>query len=194
MRQLNINIAELIDLWKQSPPLLPVSISTNLSSATMATEKSNPNNTAYFLYTGEGGERVPGWVSHVRVDPTITAIPEGAFQYRPRLKYVELCEGRLRVIGRAAFFDCESLERIKIPFMVEIIPEGAFQHCGKLIEVELCRGLKEIGMHAFDGCTSLDRINIPSTVKSIGKSAFFNSLSSLELPDGIENIGDYAFS
>mmetsp|Transcript_28919 Transcript_28919/g.61077 ORF Transcript_28919/g.61077 Transcript_28919/m.61077 type:complete len:551 (+) Transcript_28919:199-1851(+) len=157
----------------------------------MATEEEDTSSA--FLYTGEGGARVPGWVSHVRVSPTLSSIPEGAFQYRPRLRIVHLPEG-LVVIGRAAFFDCESLERIAIPSTIVLVPEGCFQHCGKLIEITLNYGVTEIGMHAFDGCTSLSAIALPCTVERIGKSAFFNSVSNLELPESIEEIGDYALS
>lgn len=146
-----------------------------------------------FVYTGEGGERIPGWASHVRVAPSVAYIPEGAFKYRPRLRRAELHDD-LVAIGRAAFFDCESLERIEIPPSVSAIPEGCFQHCGELAEATLHEGVAEIGMHAFDGCRSLGTIVLPRTVRRIGKSAFFNSVSRIELPDGIDEMGDYALS
>ncbi|KAL9189009.1 hypothetical protein ACHAXT_011499 [Thalassiosira profunda] len=147
-----------------------------------------------FLYTADGPP-VPNWATHVRVAPGIESIPEKAFHGAVRftLRHVELCDG-LQTIGRAAFFDCSALESVNIPGTIELIPDECFQHCNQLSRVQLQEGLRGVGMHAFDGCTSLGHITLPSTVRAIGKNAFFNSVSSIILPDRLERIGDYAFS
>ena len=48
---------------------------------------------------------------------------------------------------------------------------------------------------AFDGCTSLASIEIPDSVTSIGDFAFWycTSLTSIEIPDSVTSIGDRAF-
>mmetsp|Transcript_27945 Transcript_27945/g.59601 ORF Transcript_27945/g.59601 Transcript_27945/m.59601 type:complete len:562 (-) Transcript_27945:143-1828(-) len=160
----------------------------------MANEASNPNISAeVFLYTGEGGARVPDDVVRVRVDPSVTAIPEDAFRNREKLEEVELCEG-LREIGERAFINCIRLKRIRIPSTVMVINSHAFCSCFQMAEVELCEGIQEIREFAFSNCNVLKHVNIPATVKRINDSAFVRaSLLSIHLPDGMESIGDQAF-
>ena len=68
-------------------------------------ESTHPNggDDDVFLYTA--GSDVPIHVVHVRVDPSVTVIPEKAFSCRFRLAEVELCEG-LQVIEFQAFHAC----------------------------------------------------------------------------------------
>ncbi|KAL7525319.1 hypothetical protein ACHAXR_002981, partial [Thalassiosira sp. AJA248-18] len=97
-----------------------------------------------FLYTGQERSAIPNDVTRVRVDPSVTRIPVGAFQNQKKLEEIELFEG-LEEIGVCAFYDCVSLRRITIPSTVARIPDYAFSDCRKLEEVELSEGLLEIG-------------------------------------------------
>jgi hypothetical protein len=58
-----------------------------------------------FVYTGPGGE-TPRDIVRVRVDPSVTSIPDNAFQVRWKLTEVELCEGLVE-IGERSFRCCE---------------------------------------------------------------------------------------
>ena len=51
------------------------------------------SNTEVFIYTGEGGAAIPDDVVRVRIDPSITSIPDQAFWGRLRNNFtdVELC-------------------------------------------------------------------------------------------------------
>ena len=46
---------------------------------------SNPTNAEVFVYTGEGGIAVPQNVVRVRVDPSVTSIPDQAFYQRKQM-------------------------------------------------------------------------------------------------------------
>jgi len=178
------------------------------------------NNNETFIYMG-GDMVVPQDVVRVRVHPSVTVIPERAFEERSKLEEIELCEGLLE-IGEKAFRYCKALKhinipstvtrigsfafsggwgrrsalkRISIPSSVRVIGDNAFDYCSKLEDVELCEGLLEIGSHAFMYCSALKSIRIPSTVTIIHKWAFIicEKLRDVELCDGLLEIKEAAF-
>ena len=155
-----------------------------------------------FVYMG-GDMSVPRDVVRCRVHPSVTVIPDEAFESRRLLEEVKLCDGLLE-IGKGAFAACYNLrQRIKIPATVRVIGEEAFSGCPFIREVELYEGLQEIRDNAFEACASLEGINFPSTLKVIGNNAFYLSflatmttknVSHLSLlPDGVERLGERAF-
>ena len=158
-------------------------------------EAISANNNDYdevFVYMG-GEMVVPDDVVRAQVHPSVTVIPDKAFQYHQQLEEIELCEGLIE-IGKQSFCLCKSLKHISIPSTVTTIPSLTFQSCNGLEEVELCEGLIEIGNNAFWFCESLKHVNIPSTVKTIGSHAFCGApLLTLHLPNSIESIGNNAF-
>ena len=154
-------------------------------------DDSSIDNAEVFVYTD--GVVVPEDVVRVRVHPSVTVIPEGAFDSCDALEEVELCEGLLE-IGTRAFIHCNTLTRIKIPSTVTRIFWGYFQ-CRQLEDVELCEGnLQEISVRAFSE-TKIKRIKIPSTVTLINHYAFGNciSLDDIEFCDGLQDINCHAF-
>ena len=117
------------------------------------------------VYVYNGVDEVPEDVKYVRVDPSVTVIPNSAFHERYELVEVELPEG-LVTIGSFAFHCCNSLERINIPSTVKYIEEEAFSGIAgssnkKLEVVVLPDGLRGLGNYAFYCCESLQMINIP---------------------------------
>jgi hypothetical protein len=113
------------------------------------------------------------------------------------LAEVQLVDGELTKIGYYAFGHCGALETIRIPSSVKIIGIGAFQECDKLAKVQFGDGnLETIGQQAFWRCGALESIEIPSSVKVIGKAVFSHTekLSTVTLYDGLESIGENAFS
>jgi len=153
----------------------------------MAEESS----TEVFVYTE--GSVVPMDVVRVRVHPSVTVIPEEAFQARKKLEEVELNEGLLE-IGLEAFSECKTLKKIKIPSTVIVIEESAFAECDMLEEVELSEGLLEIKEDVFFDCASLIQVNIPTSITRIGRFAFgWVGLNDTNLPNSIESIDRYAF-
>lgn len=102
----------------------------------------------------------------------------------------------VKTIGRAAFFNCNSLTNIKIPDTVTSIGEWAFDRCSSLTSINIPNGVTIIEANAFGGCDSLTSINIPNSVTSIEDRAFAGcySLRSIDIPDNVKSIGERAFT
>jgi hypothetical protein len=79
----------------------------------------------YFVYHGREDEIVPRDVIRVRVHPSVKVIRQSAFEYQYQLTTVILNDG-LEEIGKYAFEECSSLQRIDVPPTVKSIKKGAF--------------------------------------------------------------------
>ena len=77
---------------------------------------------------------------------------------------------------------------------VTIIGENAFRSKG-LTSVTLYYGITELKNGAFQGNSNLKTVKMSSTTKIIGPHAFYGcSIEELDLPDGVESIGDWGFA
>ncbi len=88
----------------------------------------------------------------------------------------EVPEG-VRVIGKGAFYSCDSLESVTLPGSVETVSYAAFSLCRSLESVSLNYGLKKIDDFAFADCYRLKEIFVPQTVTGLGESAFSQCVS-----------------
>ena len=82
----------------------------------------------------------------------------------------------VRVIGFAAFYDCDNLTSITIPNSVTEICDSAFYDCSGLTSINIPNSVTSIDDNAFGGCTSLTRVTIPNSVTYIG-GAFYRCKS-----------------
>ena len=89
----------------------------------------------------------------------------------------------IKIIGKDAFHDCDSLLRVTIPNNVTTIGDYAFDGCSNLKSIELSEGLISIGRFAFDHCSSLKSVKIPASVTSIDKWAL--GYETVEVRDSI---------
>ena len=97
-------------------------------------------------------------------------------------------------IGKQAFKDNLTLNKITINKGVTEIQAEAFQGCRALSTVSLPETLKKIGAKAFDS-SGLTAITIPSSCKEFGEGAFSNAarLKAITLPVGFATIPGHAF-
>jgi hypothetical protein len=151
-----------------------------------------PADDVVFVY--DGVNEAPADVTHVRVLPTVTIIPEYAFWNHNYLLEVELPEG-LTKIEDYAFNECISLKSINLPSTLQEIGQQAFDTCGKLEDVVLPTGLRILGEGAFYECRSLKSIHVPPNVR-IGKGVFIfcGSLTDVTFAEGLESIAEDSFS
>ena len=112
-------------------------------------------------------------------------------------------------IGSSAFYGCNSLISINIPDDVKSIGDRAFYDCSSLESIYIGASVSNIGYQAFYNCISLTKsefANIESLCKISYASENANPLywthsiyindeevTSIDIPDGITSISNYAF-
>ncbi|EJK60084.1 hypothetical protein THAOC_19626, partial [Thalassiosira oceanica] len=149
----------------------------------------------FLLYEGgQVAEELRRSLTHVRVGPQVTEIPNGAFRGSDKLIKLQLNEG-LQVIGDSAFEGCKSLRSVTLPSTVTELSWQAFCNCSSLIELQLNEGLQIIGDWAFKSCTALRSVIIPSTVTVVGVKIFCrcSNLIEVQLKEGLQIIREFAF-
>lgn len=112
-------------------------------------------------------------------------------------------------IGDAVFMNNAVIESIEIPDSVTAVGVKAFNGCKNLKSIKIGSGLKEIAADAFASLPSLESITVSpdntafKAVNNIlyskdGKTLLLcaakNGLTSLDLAEGVTNIGDWAFA
>lgn len=104
---------------------------------------------------------------------------------------VNIPEGVTEIKDRA--FQGSSLRSVNIPG-VKILGDATFYDCGCLESAKISKGVEEL-RGTFDSCYSLKTVNIPEGVTTIGEWAFYRceELTSINLPDSVKEIDFEAF-
>ncbi len=167
--------------------------------------------------------KVPSFIKNLTFEEGshCSSIAEDAFKDCSSLTSVDLSKcTELRSMEWYTFYNCSSLNSVKIPNNLTEIPDDAFgscsalisvdfsnatslssinscafEYCSSLTSVSLPESLKKIGVSAFWHCPLLRSINFPRNLTSIGNSVFVNcsSLTSVSFPSSLESIGMFAF-
>ena len=118
-----------------------------------------------------------------------------AFAYNQRLKHVVIPKS-VKSVDDRAFQDCSALESAE--FNNVICGEGVFWGCDKLQKVKVGENVQVLGENLFATCYNLETVDFAkrtgSTPLRLGKRVFNNldKLTSLELPEGTDSIGEMA--
>ena len=131
----------------------------------------------------------------------LTSIGDYAFYDSP-IDSIEI-PNSVTSIGDGAFSRC-TLHSIEIPNSVTSIGDYTFYECMWLTSIEIPNSVTSIGYAAFYDCYRLTSITFGDNpqLTSIGNYAFCieelwsdrTSLTSIEIPNSVTSIGDYAFS
>ena len=130
-------------------------------------------------------------------------IPRDAFSNCSKLKILIIPEGVTK-IGSSALSNCTSLRSIEIPSGVEEIESFAFNNCSSLERIFIPSSVTEIGRAIFNGCNGLENISISeeneaycsrnNCILSKDGKRLIQGCKTSQIPDGVEEIEDYAFS
>ncbi len=109
------------------------------------------------------------------------------------------------VIEGCAFEQCSSLKNIKIPLSVTSIEHEAFSFCESLESINIPKNVKNIGLGILGGATSLKEIivdkentiyksnELNNAIIDIKNNVIIQGTSEGFIPDGVKEIGDFAF-
>ena len=149
---------------------------------------------------GDGAFAYCDSLEEVYVPRGVVRIGVSAFEQCNSLVGIVLPDG-LTVIGDAAFRGCDFLEDISLPASVSAIGNSAFEDCNHLYDIALPGGITTISDAAF-ASSGLRGIVVPEGTLVIGNDAFCNRtgvassyvpLKEITIPEGVTEIGDYAF-
>jgi len=133
-------------------------------------------------------------------DYTVIEIGAYAFSDNDQIRNVEIPESVVSIMF-GAFARNHSLTSVEIPEGVDRIAYETFLECGNLEAVTLFSdengngNITEIGNYAFAGCESLSNIELPEGLAEIGEGAFegCGELNALTLPQSLTTIRNGAF-
>ena len=123
------------------------------------------------------------------------ALPNQAFINWTALETLRL-PANLTEIPYQMAYACENLKAIAIPSYVAVIGDEAFRGCSKLSSIDFAdsQNLYSIGQYAFAYCSALLSVEVPEGVQTLGAYAFRNTgLVQLRLPSTLSVIGNYTF-
>lgn len=187
---------------------------TNISTVLVPTENGYYADQDGVLYNKDITEVV--WYPYGRIGDyvlpeTVTSIGASAFTGNPGLTKITIGY-KVTSIAASAFKDCTNLREVIFEETPETDDDGEpvepvsltfgtsiFSGCLALEEVTLPARVTEIpaSMFAFTTSTrnnSLRTVNLPDTITKIGNYAFqYSNITSINLPDGLTSIGANAF-
>ncbi len=136
----------------------------------------------------------------------VTEIGDRAFADCIELASIQLPQG-ITSIGEQAFYSCDLLPSITLPASITHLGDGAFSGCPLMTVIGMEEGntlFRSVDGVLFNSdMTELllfpagkgDQYSVPQGVKRIEGRAFEGSeLESVQLPDGLEEIGEWAFA
>lgn len=171
-----------------------------LTSATIPDSVTEIGNYAFYKCGG---------LTSIEIPDSVTEIGNYAFSKCSGLTNITM-PGGVTKIGSHAFAECNKIESLVIPDSVTDIGNSAFWQCYNMTEITIGSNVANVGESAFYGCNRLDKLYISdiasylnidfknknSTPMSYADKLYLNNkrVTSLDIPEGVTKICDYALS
>ena len=142
-------------------------------------------------------------LSSIKIPSGITSIRQSTFSGCSNLSSISIPDNIID-IQSYAFQECKSLSSIVIPNSVVTIGNTAFANCYELTSAVIGTGLTSIGNEIFSNCSKLISISVDNDnsnytsknnllLSKDEKTVIQGVNGDVTIPDGVENIGRYAF-
>lgn len=125
----------------------------------------------------------------------VTEIAEDAFQFCENLTSVEIPD-TVQTIGKNAFWSCHKLQHVTLPKNLAAVGDNCFRSCGLLAELEIPVTLQKIGLDTFCDTAWLKNQQTENPLVQVNHiliDATTCSGTAVEVPDGVTEIGNFAF-
>lgn len=101
------------------------------------------------------------------------------------------CSDDLVSIGKAAFWGCNLLQKVRWSSRLSFIDKSAFWGCNSIKNLDFPDSLQFIDNWAFLGCSAIESIHLPSYLVSLGDYvfAYCSSLVNVVIPSGTRSLG-----
>lgn len=101
------------------------------------------------------------------------------------------CSDNLVSIGKAAFWGCNLLQKVRWSSRLSFIDKSAFWGCNSLKNLDFPDSLQFIDNWAFLGCSGVESIHLPAYLVSLGDYvfAYCSSLVNIVIPSGTRSLG-----
>ena len=165
---------------------------------------------AIYNYAYNDANRAPWYsnkedISSVSIEEGVTSIGDFAFEGCTILTSIEI-PSSVTSIGWDAFAHCYGLTSIEIPSSVTSIDQNAFWGCIGLTSIEIPSSVTSIGQSAFSNCYGLTSIVVDegntiydsrgncNAIIETASNTLIAGCKNTIIPEGVTNIGNYAFS
>lgn len=156
-------------------------------------------------------------LTDITLSQGLTGIGDVAFAGCTNLSKITI-PNSVTTIGAQAFAGCLQFKNIDIPYSVTSIGSEAFAGCNQLCNITLSGSLTEIGENAFAECPQFNEVSLSfkdndNFAKYIGRNNIYEifhqdpfnniphrffidgeEITDLVIPDGVTEIGEYAFA
>lgn len=127
----------------------------------------------------------------IKLPKSLLMIGDMAFYYA-RLNEIEIPDNVLS-IGDKSFYRSTIIKAV-IGDGVKTIGEEAFYDCNNMTSIKLGKSIKKVEAGAFNACAKVNTINLPDGLEVIGSFAFKSlNIESLIIPDSVVEVGEFAF-
>lgn len=146
-------------------------------------------------------------LENVDLPEGITTIEIGAFEYNNHLRGIVI-PNSVTAMGMMAFANCANLSSISISDNLQKIEGLSFGYCVNLQSVNIPKSVKDINGTSFNGCSTLKEFTVSDDnlwftanngiiytkdMKELVKCPMALYATTYQIPDGVEEISDYAF-
>ena len=159
-----------------------------------------------YRVTNIGGSAFNGChgLTGIEIPKSVASIGDYAFCGCTGLTSIEI-PNSVTSIGDCAFSECSGLTSIKIPNCVTSIGYYALAGCSNLTSIEIHGSVASIGDYVFNRCTGLTSIvvaeenpvydsrNNCNAIIETASNTLLSGCKNTIIPDGVTNIGNFAF-